>query len=51
MFLDLVNNKAHSSLIGLYLDKVQSLLWKGKVKLSFFGESFKERKILKYQDT
>ena len=41
------NIQVYCSAIGLYLDKAQSLLSKGKGGLSFFVESSKKRKVVK----
>ena len=47
MFLDMINILVHRNAIGLYLLKAQSLLTKGKGRLSFFVESSKKRKEMK----
>ena len=43
----MINIQVHRSLIGLYLDKAQSLSSKGKGKLSLFVEISKKRKVMK----
>ena len=47
MFLDMINIQVYCSAIGLYLDKAQSLLSKGKGRLSSFVESSKKRNVVK----